>query len=309
MTTNDFKLFRVSSSRVAFVGLAVFLVAGVAFAEPEATGDLEQERRYPWNFHEFDSLDYAITGLAAAGYLAVEFGVDTPSHARWSSTTVVDDEVRGWLRAQSREGRERADFASDILWYVPLAMPWMELAFPLFGDRWNWDTAWNMAAINLQAFAISGFLTRSGHRLVARERPDVSECEKDPEYSNGCFAGSYASYPSGHTSTASVGAGLVCAHHLKLGLLGNETADGLVCGASVSMAVGAGVMRLMADRHHATDVVTGAVVGFGSGLALPLIRHYREQDSSGSDGAKLRWTVVPTVQGADGLGLGAFGWF
>lgn len=268
--------------------------------------DVEPEA-YPWRFHRFDALDYAVTGVAAVGYFSVELGVEPATEAKWSSTTFVDDAVRDWLRADSAQGRARADFWSDLFWYAPMGLPWLDLTIP--AGRGNWDTAWQMTHVNVQAFAISGFLTRSGHRLIARERPDVAPCEQDPAYNGDrCSAGSYASYPSGHTSTASLGAGLACAHHLKLGLLGSDVADGLVCGTAVTMAAGAGVLRIVADRHHATDVVTGAAVGFGSGLVLPLLRHYREEARS-EDGAAVRWTVMPAIQGDDGLGVGAYGWF
>jgi membrane-associated phospholipid phosphatase len=266
-------------------------------------------KRYPWRYHRFDWLDFTITGASAAGFLAVNFGVDPPREARWSSTTSVDDEVRGWLRADSREGRDRADRISDYFWYTSLALPWMDLAFPLLGDNGNTDTAWQMAAINVEAFSVSGFLTRAGHRFVARERPDVAPCRNDAEYNSQCFGGSFASYPSGHTSTSAVGAGLVCAHHLKQGLVGNDIGDGMVCGLAATAAVGAGVMRIIADRHYVTDVLSGAAIGFGSGLALPLLRNYRIEEKGSSDAAKVRWTMMPTVQGTDGLGLAAYGWF
>ncbi len=284
----------------SIAGLLVFLsLAGSARAQPSDA--------YPWRFHRFDTLDYAVTGAAAVGYLSVELGVEPATEARWSSTTFADDAVRDWLRADSATGRARADVWSDVFWYVPMSMPWLDLTIPAV--RGSWDTAWQMTRINVQAFAISGFLTRSGHRLIARERPDVAPCERDPSYNGDrCSTGSYASYPSGHTSTASLGAGLACAHHLELGLLGSDVADGLVCGTAVSMAVGAGVLRIVADRHHVTDVVTGAAVGFGSGLVLPLLRHYREE-APRDDGGSVRWTVMPAVQGDDGLGVGAYGWF
>lgn len=269
----------------------------------------EEPKKYPWRYHRFDTLDVIVTLVGGAGFMYVHFGVDAPQEARWSSTALLDDDARDWFVADSREGRDRADTISDVLWYTPMALPWLDLAFPLFADDWNLDTAWQMTAINFQAFAVSGFVSRAGHRFVGRARPDVAECLEDPEYNRNCFAGSYSGFPSGHTSTAAVGAGLVCSHHLELGLFGSDVADGLACGLSASMAVGTGVARMAADRHYISDVIVGAAIGFGSGLALPMLRHYREPSPESGDAASLRWTVVPSPQGTDGMGLAAFGWF
>lgn len=279
-------------------------------AERRVALDLKEKQKYPWRFHRFNVIDYTITGLAGAGFLWVQFGVDPPKRAKWTSTIGVDNDFRRWLAASTLVGRERADKYSDVFWYAAMALPFAELLFPLAGDNGNVDTAWQMAQINFEAFAISGFLSRAGHRLVARQRPDVNECRKDSNYNGDhCFAGSYASFPSGHTSSASVGAGLICAHHIKLGLLENDVADGLACGAAASMAVGTGVLRMIADRHNVTDVAAGMVIGFGSGLLLPLLHHYRKEESEKSAATGVKWTVIPTAQGNDSWGVTAFGWF
>lgn len=281
-------------------------VASPGIADAQSTARAEV-RRYPWKYHRSDVLDYGVTAAAAAGFVYVHFGVDSPAEAKWTSTSAMDDRFRDWLKADTYEGRRRADVISDVLWYAPMALPWLDLTFPLLGDDWNADTAWQMTLINMQAFSVSAFISRAGHRYAGRARPDVAECAKDPEYNGDhCFAGSYASFPSGHTSTAAVGAGLVCAHHMRLGLLGSDLADGLVCGTAASMALGAGIARIAAERHYVSDVVAGAVIGFGSGLALPMLRHYRQEDPEQS---AVRWSVVPTTTGSDGLGLAMFGWF
>ena len=293
------------------VPLVVAAILPAAQAQTNGSKDAQHEeaKKYPWRYHRFDTIDAAVTLTGAAGFLYVHFGVDAPQEAKWTSTTSVDDKVRSWLVADSREGRDRADTTSDMLWYLPMTLPWLDLAFPLLVDDWNLDTAWQMTAINFEAFAVSGFISRTGHRFVARQRPDVDECIEDRDYNRSCFAGSYAGFPSGHTSTAAVGAGLVCSHHLGLGLFGNDAADGVACGVSATMAVGAGVARMVADRHYVTDVAAGAAIGFGSGLVLPLLRHYRETSADQGDASTLRWTVVPSVQGSDGVGLATFGWF
>ena len=140
-------------------------------------------------------------------------------------------------------------------------------------------------------------MTRGGHRLTARERPDIPPCIEDPEYHELCFGGSTASFPSGHTSGAYVGAGLVCAHHLNAWLYDYPPADIAVCAATMTAATTSSVLRLIADRHYVSDVVAGAAIGLGAGLALPMLVHYRPRDDT-----DVSFVVAPMAwQGAFGL--------
>ncbi len=42
----------------------------------------------------------------------------------------------------------------------------------------------------------------------------------------------------------------------------------------VTLATGEGVLRIMGDRHYATDVLAGAAIGFGFGFGVPTLLHY-----------------------------------
>jgi membrane-associated phospholipid phosphatase len=227
---------------------------------------------------------------------------------------LIDAPARHGLVASTRDGRDRADELSDFASLTPLVVLWGETLFlPLVLDDFNWDVAWHVTVINLQSSALNGLLTRAGNRIGVRARPDVAECAEDPEYSQGCFRGETASFPSGHTSTAFLAAGLSCAHHLQLGLYANETADTVMCVVLGATAAATGTLRIMADRHHLSDVLTGATVGFGSGFALPMLVHY----AGGSDPAghgtprtasAVRWTVAPLATERT-AGLALYGWF
>ena len=102
---------------------------------------------------------------------------------------------------------------------------------------------------------------------------------------------------------------MTCAHHLRLGLLCDPVADGVVCGVAVTAALSTGAARMLADRHYVSDVVSGAALGFGAGLVLPLLRHYRETEHASSEAGETRWTVTPVTAGREGVGLAAMGWF
>ena len=74
-----------------------------------------------------------------------------------------------------------------------------------------------------------------------------------------------------------------------------------------AVALTAGALRLVADKHYATDVVVGATIGFLSGYGLPIVLHYRSgPNPSGALGE--RTVVVPAAIG-EGFGLTALGAF
>ncbi len=173
---------------------------------------------------------------------------------------------------------------------------------PLFTDHWNYGVAFQLTALNTQAISVVALLTRAGHKLVARARPDVEPCEKDSTYNDTCFGGSYASFPSGHVSAALVGAGLSCAHHRYLPLLDGGGAETLVCVTATALGVANGIARVSADRHYMTDVLAGAVLGWGVGYAMPVLLHYEW----GRAAPQRAWTVSPWAT-SNTLGLAALG--
>ncbi len=84
----------------------------------------------------------------------------------------------------------------------------------------------------------------------------------------------YKSFYSGHAAATATMAGLTCAHHQHLPLYGGGFADLAPCLAMIGVSLGAGATRIMADRHWATDVLTGWTVGALSGYVLPSVLHY-----------------------------------
>jgi membrane-associated phospholipid phosphatase len=279
---------------------------------PAANQPQAQRQRLHWRWRRFGAVDYAATALLAGAYLAVEFGTEQSADPRWTGPILFDSVARSRLVASSRSGRDRADRLSDYFDIGPLAVVFAEtLIVPVFFDDYNLDVAWHMTVINLQSLALNALLTRGGNRISARERPDVDECHSDPDYSSNCFRGETSSFPSGHTSTAFLGAGLSCAHHLSLALYGNGAVDVAMCSVLSASAATSGTMRIAADRHYLSDVVAGAVIGIGAGFALPMLLHYsggattaRRPDSNQG----LRWTLVPLASPTV-TGVALVGWF
>jgi membrane-associated phospholipid phosphatase len=108
--------------------------------------------------------------------------------------------------------------------------------------------------MDAEARTLTGLITEATKRLVGRERP-TGPGEND-------------SFFSGHTSIAATAATLVCLQHVRLQLLGNSAADAAVCGAAAAAALSTGLLRVMSDRHYASDVIVGAAVGAGSAFLV-----------------------------------------
>ena len=93
-----------------------------------------------------------------------------------------------------------------------------------------------------QAILINAIYTFSLKYTIRRERPDGSD---------------QLSFPSGHTSNAVAGATVIQRHYgWKLGAPG------------YGVAALIGVSRMAGNRHHFSDVVGGALLGFGVGRAV-----------------------------------------
>jgi membrane-associated phospholipid phosphatase len=135
---------------------------------------------------------------------------------------------------------------------------------------------WQVGMMDLEAFAVAGFLNRAIMFGVGRARPSVPSCAADPAYDELCGSSSNnASFPSGHTLGVATAAGLTCVHHRYLPIYGSTAADRAACVAMVVATAATAVTRVMSDRHWASDDVAGAAIGFGAGYGLPWLLHYR----------------------------------
>ncbi|MEZ4340559.1 MAG: phosphatase PAP2 family protein, partial [Sandaracinaceae bacterium] len=145
----------------------------------------------------------------------------------------------------------------------------------------DFELAMRLMVIDLQAHAIAQGLTTIIKHAVRRERPMARACREDPQRRasdpscEGVAEPGIApeSFFSGHTSLAFTSAALICLHHTELGLLG-EGGDAAMCATGLAMASTVGLLRILADRHYASDVIMGAAVGLVSGWLVPWLLHY-----------------------------------
>ena len=225
------------------------------------------------------------TGLAAT--LAVNLTGSPPT--RWEGGIFFDDWARNGLRLNSDTARSNAADISTVLLIANGIAPLLLDAGLLTGlVHRRGDLAWQMFILDGEALTLTTLLTETTKRLAGRARPSGP--------------GENDSFFSGHTSVASAGATLLCLQHLELELLGNTAADAAVCGAAGVAALGTGLLRIMSDRHWASDVIVGTAVGIGSTFLVYKLK----VRPTAADGSALQ--ITPLLR-PDFLGLSFAGAF
>jgi membrane-associated phospholipid phosphatase len=173
-----------------------------------------------------------------------------------------------------------------------IAMPALWAGGRLAGDD-------GTAAAGLRATeAIGAGLVVTGVvKLVAgRARPDLPG--RDPgrfAFLRGLREGSdYSSFPSGHTTVAFAAASALTAHAARTGGGGGDRwAVGVPLYAAATLA---GLSRMYEDRHWASDVAGGALVGTVAGGAV--VRWHARRPDSRLDRWFLGARLQPALLGA-----------
>ena len=253
--------------------LSVVLLAVSSRAAAQQSDSLWQDE---WN--RVTAAEVAISvGLFGAATLGFLFAVRDDTS--WHGGILFDDAVRNGLTLQSRGGRDASRWISDITlaaeFLYPTAVDAGLIAWLLEEDP---DTAWQILGMDALSFSVTAASLVLARIIVNRERPYVQECAADPAYSGRCGESDHPSFFSGHTAFAFTGAGLVCAHHLNLRLHGGGAPDTIACVSALVLAASTSLLRLFADEHYVSDVLVGAVIGFGSGFVLPTAIHYGFED-------------------------------
>ncbi len=271
--------------------------------------------RWSPSWRKFALGEYLTTGALLLGTGAIIlFGEE--GEPNWRTPILFDETVRDGLRASTDAGRRRAQSISDGFYYGELAYPFVvDVVAVTWLAHGAPEVAGQMALMDSEAFAITGFLSFVSNAAIRRERPYVQECapsKPDPVFPACDSPGQAESFFSGHTAIAFTGATLSCMHHANLPLYGESGVGGAVaCFSLVAGATTGGMLRIVADKHHATDVVVGSAIGIASGVLVPWF-HYRDEappsgERSGAS-ASLRWLPAPMLS-SSGAGVGAIGVF
>jgi len=208
---------------------------------------------------DLKTIDYAQLGIASGGLAGTLLWVDHPQKPKWQSAILLDEAAREQFRYGTKENRERADTLSDYLLGSSIALPVLQTLFK--GDRWS------RGLVVTNALLSSTFINEYAKRTVARKRPYVENCAKEPDYVYFCNSSPYKSFYSGHAAAAFTAAGLVCAKRFDA-----------FCAAGLTAATLVGYFRIASDAHYLSDVTAGILSGLLFGLVLPRAAHHEFQD-------------------------------
>jgi membrane-associated phospholipid phosphatase len=188
---------------------------------------------------------------------------------RWCGPILMDDGVRDAL---VWEDVDRAEHIGDLTGFVGaplLALGGIGLAARLDDRGGNWLADGLIVA---ESAAIAGVLNFTVKALAARERPFVHQLAPEDKPNTGRPQDNNQSFYSGHstlTMSLAVSAGTVA--HMR----GYRWAPALY-GGGIALSLTTGYLRIAADKHWSTDVLTGWIVGAAIGYAVPRFLHRRE---------------------------------
>jgi membrane-associated phospholipid phosphatase len=266
--------------------------------EPAA---LSSGPRLQWNpaWPYFRPIGYWLTGASILGAIGATVLLHYPDEPRWEGGILFDSTVRDALRARNPGTRDAIRTASDLTLLASVLQIGIvdSVVIPLLDH--SPGVAAQLSLINAQAFAPNILIATLLFKAVARERPLIADCKRDPNFDPLCDTGAYASFPSSHTSSAFTAAGLTCVHHTYLPLYGRKELDVGACVESLALATATGLFRVIGDRHYATDVLIGAAIGFSIGYFYPWLWHYRYSSEPASEGESSSGTlsVMPLPTG------------
>ena len=226
-------------------------------------------------------LEYSpgLTIGATAFWLATEYPLKrsvAPDSCRWCDRTKDGQEALNGLDASIRERFrwQKTDSPrriSDALLYVGVPAASLTSIWLAARDDGREGETGENALIMFEAIAVSMALNQAVKFSFGRQRPYAHFSPKGTPTTTD----DNLSFYSGHaavTFTTSVAAGTIAS------LRGYGGAN-VVWIPGVVLASAASYLRLGCDRHYFTDVVAGAVVGTGVGIALPRLLHGRDDET------------------------------
>ncbi len=263
---------RVSRTMCARVLASATLVGGL-FLSREAPAQGAVPRTHALTYRLELDLPLTLGSAGAALALNQAAGKLTPA-CRWCVDNPFDRAVRGWLKA---DDTEPARFASDVfLVSTPFVMSGMGVLAATQEGRGN-DVPLNLLVM-AEATSVALLTNVLAKVAFARERPRVHAMTPAQRANDREIADRNVSFFSGHTAfTFALATSMGTVAELR-----GYRAAPAIWGVGLPLAATTGILRIVADRHYATDVLTGMVVGVAAGVAFPLLLHGRRDTATAS---------------------------
>jgi membrane-associated phospholipid phosphatase len=259
------------SWRAALATACFVLAAPGAAAQEPRVHELRHDTR----------VDVAVTSMGAAWLVMSEVLKATlvPEKCRWcyraedgtSLLNPYDGRIRKQLIWQDTNA---ADLASDVLVFGLEPASALGLTALAANDEGALSGFPVDALIIAEATVVAGVINQIAKFGFARERPFVHYLPRAPEAIRRLTAGpsdDNLSFFSGHATFAFV---IATSSGTVASLRGYRLAP-VIWATGLTMATSVGYLRIAADKHYFSDVMTGLVVGSIVGVGMPLLFHSR----------------------------------
>jgi membrane-associated phospholipid phosphatase len=290
---------------VVLLTLQLSAISPASAQEPNAPEATSSESTWSGRWGRPGWFELGLAGGLFAGGAAIQFGLGPPDEPGWIGPILADGVVRDNLLADTTDRELLAAQASDYLLYAMISAPLLLQPALTWASTDNGVDAGRMVLINAQSLGITFLTTTVLKHTVGRQRPAIGACWDNPDANESCDERDRLSFPSGHTSMAFAGAGLVCLNHEVMQPFGNAW-DQVACYTALGAATATGVFRMVANKHFLTDVVAGAAVGLTAGYLLPKWLYFGFGDSAGIL-SEHDATISPSVGKVNGVNF-SFTW-
>jgi len=212
--------------------------------------------------------DATVTGAAIAFWIGSEAFKShlAPSTCRWCDPPGFDSSVRDGLKWNDTES------ANVISYVIPLGVePLAMIGLQAYAarDHGTPDAAWVDVLLISEATAVAMAMNQAVKFVVGRERPFVHALPDDQKGQTAHPSDNNVSFYSGHSTFAfamAASAGTIASMR-RYRLAPSIWATGMALAAATAY------LRIAADRHYASDVTVGAILGSATGIAVPRLFH------------------------------------
>lgn len=245
----------------SFAVSASLVVALLPNAAEAAEPPQDSRPRLQVNF----PVDLTISGAGAAIWLTTEFlkGKIAPSSCRWCEPPAGDLAIKNALIWDNTKSADTASYVTGFA-LAPLAALGLDAAsvYARGGSFREWGED---ATIIVQSIVVGANLNQLVKFVVGRERPFVHDLAPGDKPRTKSPGDNNLSFYSGHTMlgfVSAVSAGTIAS------MKGYKAAP-WIWGTGLTLAAATGYLRIAADKHYFSDVITGAIMGSVAGFVIP----------------------------------------
>jgi membrane-associated phospholipid phosphatase len=252
-------------------------------------------------------VDVAVTSIGATWFITSELlkASLVPEKCRWCYRTADGKDLLNPYDGAIRrrfiwKSARTADVTSSVLAFALEPLSVLGLTAVAAGNDGALSGFPLDALIIAEATVIAGNINQIVKFGFARERPFVHYMPRVPNAVRELTASpsdDNLSFFSGHTTMAFV---IATASGTVASMRGYRLAP-VVWGAGLSMAASVGYLRIAADKHYFSDVLTAAIVGSIVGVGVPLLFHPASSSAPAAVGSSAQPLASPTIRPAFSL--------